>query len=169
MPTGADFSLYRIHADEETTVGKLFARDDFLCYTLEDTVRFAYGEQKIAGETAIPARMYNLQLHPRSSKMERYVARFGEVQQAGMILLQDVPEFEGVLIHCGINQGHTRGCILVGEQAHMTMGEATLSGSYAAYRRVYPLIAGRMKERQRDGARASLCVVNAFGDYDRRG
>ena len=155
------YRVQRIHADEETTVGKLYymhgAQPEFLCYTLEDTLR-ARGV-KIPGETAIPAGVYPMDLHATSALLERYEKRFGMVmpQKDGMIRLNHVPDFSGVLIHCGNKQEHTEGCILVGEQAHLTLGEASIGGSYAAYRRVYPHIYNTLAEQ---GGSAHIEIVN---------
>lgn len=71
------------------------------CFTLEDP----YHEEKIKGDTRIPAGEYKLSV--------TYSNRF----KKPLPLLHDVPNFAGVRIHGGNNKTHTQGCILVGENS----------------------------------------------------
>lgn len=92
--------LKRRWSNEKATLGELFLDNDVYrqCYTLEDVVR----EEKIPGETAIPAGTYQIIL--------AYSQRFLRV----MPRLLNVPEYESILIHSGNTDKDTRGCILVG-------------------------------------------------------
>ncbi len=101
--------LKRIAPRETYTIGKLFLDGEYICDTLEDTVRDSNndgdltdpGEKKIWGETAIPRGTY---------KVVPIVSRkFGKT-----FWLQNVPSFSEILIHCGNNPEHTHGCILLG-------------------------------------------------------
>lgn len=85
------------------TIGNLYVNGAYFCDTLEDKVRDIPREGKIPGKTAIPAGTYKVILN-RSPKFQRELPR-----------LQNVPFFEGVLIHRGNTPEHTEGCILVGE------------------------------------------------------
>lgn len=85
------------------TIGSLFVDGRYLCDTLEDRVRDLSREAKIPGQTAIPAGTYGVIVN-RSPKFGRELPR-----------LQNVPDFEGVLIHRGNTAADTAGCILVGE------------------------------------------------------
>jgi hypothetical protein len=68
------------------------------CFTLEDVVR----PEKIAGETAIPAGTYEVEITP-SKRFKR-----------DLPLVMNVPGFEGIRIHPGNTAEDTEGCILVG-------------------------------------------------------
>ena len=79
------------------TLGKMYIDGVDMCYTLEDVVR----EEKVYGETAIPAGRYRVDV--------TYSNRF----QCDMPLVLDVPNFEGIRIHPGNTDKDTHGCILV--------------------------------------------------------
>lgn len=101
--------LYRDPSTSKSTLGELFMDDEFLCDTLEDPVRTGddgvmQKEEKIYGETAIPAGTYQVVI-TLSHRFKRL-----------MPLLLNVPFFEGIRIHNGNTPEHTLGCILVGER-----------------------------------------------------
>jgi len=95
--------LQRRYKGPNYTIGTLFVNGTYFCDTLEDVVRNLSTEAKIPGRTAIPAGTYKVILN-RSPKFQRDLPR-----------LQNVPFFEGILIHRGNTPEHTDGCILVGE------------------------------------------------------
>ena len=99
--------LKRVKLADTFTVGRLYADGEFVCYTLEDTVREVIGqpvsEWKIHGQTAIPRGNYTVDI------------TFSQRFQVKLPLLRDVPGFEGVRIHTGNSSKDTEGCILVGE------------------------------------------------------
>lgn len=113
----------RIALKDKYTIGHMYIDGKFVCDTLEDKVRdlnkngkFDNGEVKIPNETAIPYGTYNVTMNIQSLKYSNY-AKYPYVKKynAFMPRLQDVPSFEGILIHAGNTADHTSGCILVGE------------------------------------------------------
>jgi hypothetical protein len=102
---------------DKSTIGKLYYKDlqtiypKFICYTLEDTCRDLNfdgdledkGEEKVFGETAIPADTYEMKM--------RYSPGF----KINTPHLQNVPGFEYILIHTGNAPKDSKGCILVGK------------------------------------------------------
>lgn len=113
----------RIALKDKYTIGHMYIDGKFVCDTLEDKVRdlnkngkFDNGEVKIPNETAIPYGTYNVAMNIQSPKYSNY-AKYPYVKKynAFMPRLQNVPSFEGVLIHAGNTADHTSGCILVGE------------------------------------------------------
>lgn len=113
----------RIALKDKYTIGHMYIDGKFVCDTLEDKVRdlnkngkFDNGEVKIPNVTAIPYGTYNVTMNIQSPKYSNY-AKYPYVKKynAFMPRLQNVPSFEGVLIHAGSTADHTSGCILVGE------------------------------------------------------
>lgn len=113
--------LNRFYKGPSYTIGRLSINGTYFCDTLEDIDRGlhkmmdlkAIRQAKVYGKTAIPIGTYNVD-------MERYSPKFGERVWAkpyeGKIPhIQNVPAFEGVLIHPGNTDKDTYGCILVGE------------------------------------------------------
>lgn len=113
----------RIALRDKYTIGHMYIDGKFVCDTLEDKVRdlnkngkFDNGEAKIPGETAIPYGKYNITMNVKSPKYSNYAKYpYAKKYNAFMPRLQNVPSFEGVLIHAGNTAEHTDGCVLVGE------------------------------------------------------
>jgi len=91
--------IRKIYSDK-STIGELYLKDEFLCWTLEDTVR----KLKIPHKTAIPAGQYEVVM----SFSNRFQKRLPE--------LLKVPFFSGIRIHAGNKPEDTDGCILVGKE-----------------------------------------------------
>jgi len=132
-----DIQVIRGPHSAESTPGQMIVDNEFECFTLEDT----YRKKKIKHETRIPAGKYKAQLHPRSRFQPKYQRVFG-AKHKGMILLRDVPEFTGILIHMGNRSVDTSGCILVGEEQNVRSDE--IYRSKDAYRRVILPVIVRM-------------------------
>ncbi len=108
--------LKRIARKSGYTVGRLSIDGEYFCDTLEDTDRLDEGmsldeikKLKQPGQTAIPEGSYKV-IVSVSPKFKRLLPR-----------LQNVPGFEGVLIHRGNTAKDTAGCILVGENKKVGM------------------------------------------------
>jgi len=63
-----------------------------------------------------------------------------------MLWLQDVPNFQWILIHTGNTDSHTAGCLLVGEtQQDLDKGkDGFVGGSGDAYKKMYPKVANAL-------------------------
>ena len=104
------------------TIGHLYIDDKYFCDTIEDRDRGLTQKMsidqiksiKVKNETAIPTGTYNVLLNVKSPK-------FGSRQfyidtcKGCVPRIDNVPGFEGVLIHCGKTDKDSSGCILVGE------------------------------------------------------
>ena len=78
--------VLRISSEADSTSGLLFDVTyfrKFLCYTLEDE----YREEKIKGETRIPAGTYQVVLRKSGGFHNKYVKRYGEMHLVCFILL----------------------------------------------------------------------------------
>jgi hypothetical protein len=120
--------LLRFASLEESTLGALSIDDRFACFSLEDQRQ----EVKVPGETRIPAGTFGITLRTEGGMHPKYSSRFPE--HRGMLWLRDVPGFEYIYIHVGVDDDDTAGCILVGDTAH---ARGTLETSTVAYRRIY--------------------------------
>jgi hypothetical protein len=138
--------LIRFSSGEEATLGLLYFAEEgaFLAFTLEDEHR----EIKVPGETCIPEGTYRITLRTEGGFHQRYSTpgHWAYDIHKGMIWIRDVPGFQYILIHTGNRDEHTEGCILIGDGASQNVTEeGSLQASRAAYRRVYPQIAGRLE------------------------
>ena len=98
----------------EHTMGELFdASNKYarVCDTLEDRIRdidgngdlLGEGEEKVYGETAIPYGEYEIEV-TYSPKLKKRV-----------VLIKDVPHFEGIRMHFAATAKNIEGCVGVGE------------------------------------------------------
>lgn len=136
-----ELKLYRISSQADSTNGILYINNEFACYTLEDEQR----EIKVKHETAIPLGIYEIQFRTVGGFHDRYKKRFSGIHK-GMLELQDVPNFQYILIHCGNTDEHTSGCILLGDtqENNELVKDGFIGKSTQAYSRIYPKIAGAL-------------------------
>lgn len=128
--------MNRLFDDGDTTLGVMDCLG-FPCTTLEDENRAI----KVAGETRIPAGIYQIKLRTEGGMVRRYRERFGH---QGMLWLQDVPNFEYVYIHIGNDDEDTAGCILVGRT--MDTDKFTIGTSRITYCEVYDRVIAYLNE-----------------------
>tara|TARA_B100001250_G_scaffold325513_1_gene289315 strand:+ start:264 stop:845 length:582 start_codon:yes stop_codon:yes gene_type:complete len=130
--------VVRTQFGKDATNGMLFINGLFECFTLEDE----YRDVKVRGETCIPDGEYEIKLRTVGGFHEKYTKRYGALHK-GMLWLQDVPNFQWILIHTGNTDEHTAGCLLLGEtQQDLDKGkDGFVGGSGDAYKKMYPKVA----------------------------
>ena len=94
-----EYKLCRIFHNDTYTIGKLYENGVYLCDVIEDVER----DIKIADKTAIPKGTYKVIVN-QSNRFKRLLP-----------LLIDVPGFEGIRIHNGVNETSSSGCLIVGQ------------------------------------------------------
>lgn len=103
------------------TIGILYIDGVRFCETCEDTDRglkqndslSVIKKKKVYGETAIPKGTYKILMNTVSPKYAN-VTFYKKLCGGKMPRLQNVPGFEGILIHPGNSALDSYGCILVG-------------------------------------------------------
>lgn len=111
--------LHRKYKGPKYSIGKLYIDGEYFCDTLEDVDRGLDSNDpsslnestKIKHQTAIPYGTYIVtinQVSPKYSTYKQYKNIGGKLPR-----LQNVPLFEGILIHIGNTIDDTSGCILV--------------------------------------------------------
>ncbi len=141
--------LYRYSSQKDSTLGMMFLVDkagkkEFMCYTLEDE----YRQNKIYGETRIPAKQYYIELRKEGGYNEKYKKRFKDIHE-GMLHITNVPNFNWILIHCGNTDDNTDGCILVGDTSQQNISkEGFIGNSSECYKRIYPKILRILKSQK---------------------
>ncbi len=104
-----ELKLTRNYKKDSYTIGRLYVEGDFFSNTLEDQVRdYSDPTYKVYGKTAIPYGRYRITMVHSPKFSKRYGGR-------KVPLLNDVPDFTGILIHSGNTAEDTDGCILVGQ------------------------------------------------------
>ena len=92
----------RLYFKDTYTIGKCTVDGQYISDTIEDKVRVLNSkEDKVYGETAIPAGTYNADIY--------FSNKFGYK----VIRLFDVPYFSGSLVHRGNSSKDSLGCIIV--------------------------------------------------------
>lgn len=143
--------LERKWCKQDYTIGRLYINGEFFCNTLEDTVRdinkngtFDCGEFKISGHTAIPYGEYEITLDVVSPKFSKYPF-YKEVCNGKLPRLLNVPNFDGVLIHCGSTADNSAGCILVGNNTI----KGGLTDSKKVFKNLYSILNKANKNRDK--------------------
>jgi len=127
--------LKRVYSSTWDTIGVLYINGEAECLTLEDEKR----EIKVKGHTRIPPGTYPVTLKWSSTHSPRYGHQ--------MLAIENVPNFQGILIHKGNTSVDTEGCVLVGNVWKLNPdGPSQLLESGLAYDRIYPIIANGCRE-----------------------
>lgn len=129
--------VQRFRCGKNATQGILYVDQKFECFTLEDV----FHEKKVPKETRIPSGTYTVSLADYGDMNARYRVRFGTLHK-GMVMLNNVPGFTGILIHMGNDKTHTEGCILVGNLANAV--NETILESEVSYIKIYNLMAAEL-------------------------
>jgi len=106
-----EIDLNRTYFSPTYTIGKWFINGVLWCDTIEDVNRDLnkdgdlkdLGETKIMHKTCIPFGRYEVIVN-MSGRFKRLLPR-----------LLNVPEFDGILVHNGVDETSSSGCIIVGE------------------------------------------------------
>lgn len=114
--------LRRIYTNNRYTIGKLYANDEYVCDTIEDTDimelnsmmsdAWIRNHKKIA-QTAIPSGTFDITMNivsPKFSKKDYYM----KFCKGRLPRLLSVNGFDGILIHRGRTERDSAGCIIVG-------------------------------------------------------
>ena len=130
--------LLRFSTGNESTYGALYIEDEFQCFTLEN----AFHKEKINKKTRINGDTeYKISLRDEGGYHEKYRAKFGSMHR-GMLYLNDVDNFEWILIHIGNEETNTDGCILVGNTigSNNQLVDGFIGDSTNAYIKLYPKV-----------------------------
>jgi len=131
--------LDRFVSNAVSTLGRLKIDGKMECYVCED----AFHPVKIQGQTRIPAGKYEIKMKPLGSS--RFDASYSKkfTFHKGMLELQRVPNYAGILIHIGNKHEDTEGCLLVGKSVIIPSDKKVglqVVGSRDAYVVLYPKI-----------------------------
>lgn len=136
-----ELTLRRIAKRDRYTIGKLYIDGQYFCDTLEDKDRgwekgitplSQIQKEKVYGESAIPTGRYRINMDTVSPKYSK--SAFYQTLCGGKVpRIENVPGFDGILIHSGNGPEDTYGCILVGE--NKTIGKVL--NSKATFTRLY--------------------------------
>ena len=155
-----ELELIRFSSEKESTHGILSLINDdgskrFLSYTVEDPYRL----KKIKHITRIGDGRYQIKFRAVGGFQSRYLKRYGkDFHGAGMLELQDVPNFKYILIHAGNTDEQTAGCILVGDSQNNNdiQTDGFIGSSRNAYKRIYPLV----RDALMAGASATIEIID---------
>lgn len=118
---------------------------EFNCFVVEDVYRAI----KVPGDTRIPAGEYKLEILKVDNDWVinhriKYNTNPNDQWFKYPIHLLDVPEFQGILIHAGIDPVATQGCLLLNynfdTSAIVNPGAKSTVAVEAFYKLVYPII-----------------------------
>ena len=113
MENIVEMKIVRYEEQPLRCFGRMYINGNYVCDTLEDTDRHLEDyldnielgkKKKIYGKTAIPLGTYPIK-YELWAKHNNYYP-----------WVKNVPFFSGILIHGGVTENHSLGCILVGKR-----------------------------------------------------
>lgn len=135
--------IIRKYKGQSYTIGDLYIDGKLICNTLEDADRGLsdamsveeIAKKKIKCLTAIPVGCYKVTLNVKSPSFSKkaYYKKFCDGYLPRLI---NVKGFDGILIHRGVDDSNSCGCILVG---YNTI-KGKLTDSQKAFEKVYELL-----------------------------
>lgn len=116
-----ELKVKRVAKKNEYTIGKLYIDGRLFCDTLEDCDRGLTQDmpleeiktKKVYGKTAIPTGTYEIDMNTVSPKFKD--RSWAKPYGGKLPRLENVPGYEGVLIHVGNTASDSSGCLLVGK------------------------------------------------------
>ena len=143
---------------EGYTVGKLYVDGVAFCETLEDRDRGLNSSMpleeikamKKAATTAIPTGAYRVRMDITSHKYSTKEWYIRNCHGARMPRLENVPGYEGVLVHPGNTAADTEGCILVGRNK--------VKGRVIQSKETFMLLYNKMYEAYGKGERIRIAI-----------
>lgn len=113
--------LKRTYNCNDYCIGHLYVDGQYICDTIEDVDRMLDDSMsiskiqsiKIKSQTAIPTGTYNVLMNIVSPKfaLKQY---YMDICRGKVPRLDNVKGYAGILMHCGINQNSSAGCLIVG-------------------------------------------------------
>ena len=126
-------TVLRSFSDNDSTLSIVFLDGKAECFGVEDE----YREEKVVGETRIPAGTYKCGIRAEGGFHNRYSEKYTDIHR-GMIEVLNVPDFDYILIHVGNDEGDTAGCLCVGSGCNIL--SMTVPSSVIAYKKLYSKI-----------------------------
>lgn len=138
-----NLDVFRYSDNGNSTLALLFVNGVFFCHALEDEHR----DEKVAGETRIPAGVYQLGIQDAVTPLtERYRSKYEWFENH--IHVKDVPNFESVYIHIGNDEKNTDACLIVADNANNnTIAKGFIGSSTPAFKRLYEKIYPELKKQ----------------------
>lgn len=140
------------------TIGILYVDGIRFCETLEDKDRglkqtdplSTIQRKKVYGETAIPTGIYTVQMNIISPKYAG-ISWYQKTCRGRMPRLENVPGFEGILIHPGNTALDSYGCLLVGRN--------TVKGQVTQSRDTFEKLYKKMRAASDRGEKITIEIV----------
>lgn len=141
--------LQRIAKKDKYTIGKLYMQDSQnkqwvkLCDTIEDKDRNLDQSMseanilkiKVKHQTAIPTGTYKIVMNIVSGTFSKK-QKYKDFCSGKLPRLSYVKGFSGILMHAGIDQDSSSGCIIVGENKQV----GKVINSWETFKKVYRLL-----------------------------
>lgn len=132
-----NYLLQRYSDNRRSTLGLFFRRTESGLHFMGDTLEDEFREEKVPGETRVPAGKYEMKLR----KVESNLTKKYRLRYPGWFVwhieLQDVLGFQYIYIHPGVNEDWTDGCILLSDKVPTADGLHALSGSANTWKQWY--------------------------------
>ena len=127
--------ILRYSIQDQSTLGILTIDNKFQCYTLENS------------QTLIKEGIYNIKYRKEGLFNSKYEKRFKF--HKGMLEIKNIKDRLYILIHTGNEANHSKGCILVGNNANNNLiKKGFIEDSTNAYVRIYNIISEALNNKE---------------------
>lgn len=152
-----NIELKRVARKTLYTIGRLYIDGKYICDTIEDKDRGLTQSMpltqikriKIKSQTAIPTGTYTVVMNVKSPSFSKKTY-YNTFCKGYLPRLLNVPGFDGILMHRGVDQNSSAGCIILGYNT--IVGKVT--NSREAFEQVYK----QLKSASNKGEKITITI-----------
>lgn len=167
MADTIEFYAHRFALKDKYTISHLYADGRYVCDIIEDkdygfdgttpTSLIRQTKKEHPKQVAIPLGRYLVDVQWKRGFADKHPWYKSQPLGARIPCLTGVPAYSGILIHCGVNQNSSAGCLIVGYNK--------VKGGVINSKEAYTKVASLMQEANAQGKKIYITISHERPEY----